>query len=41
MATKYETILVEKDAGITWVMFNRPDKRNAIARSCTTKWTMR
>src|SRR5215475_1568202 len=31
MSTKYETILVEKDAGITWVLFNRPDKRNAMS----------
>jgi trans-feruloyl-CoA hydratase/vanillin synthase len=31
---KYETILVEKDKtnkGITWVIFNRPDKRNAMS----------
>ena len=31
MSAKYETILVEKDAGITWVLFNRPDKRNAMS----------
>lgn len=33
MATskKYETILIEKDKGITWVIFNRPDKRNAMS----------
>ena len=28
---KYETILIEKDKGITWVIFNRPDKRNAMS----------
>src|SRR3974377_486541 len=26
---KYETIKIEKDGGITWVIFNRPTKRNA------------
>jgi trans-feruloyl-CoA hydratase/vanillin synthase len=31
MSSSYETILVEKDAGITWVLFNRPDKRNAMS----------
>ena len=32
MATaKYETILVEKEDGITWVKFNRPEKRNAMS----------
>ncbi len=32
MATKkYETIKVEKEDGITWVIFNRPDKRNAMS----------
>ncbi len=33
MATnkKYETILIEKDKGVTWVIFNRPDKRNAMS----------
>ncbi len=32
MATKkYETILVDKRDGITWVTFNRPDKRNAMS----------
>src|SRR5215468_10391808 len=30
-AKKYETILVEKGEGITWVIFNRPDKRNAMS----------
>jgi trans-feruloyl-CoA hydratase/vanillin synthase len=30
-AKKYETILVEKSEGITWVTFNRPDKRNAMS----------
>ena len=28
---KYETIRVEKEDGITWVIFNRPDKRNAMS----------
>src|SRR6516225_3083065 len=28
---KYETIKVEKENGITWVIFNRPDKRNAMS----------
>jgi trans-feruloyl-CoA hydratase/vanillin synthase len=32
MATKkYETIKVEKEDGITFVIFNRPDKRNAMS----------
>src|SRR5947208_7697343 len=30
-AKKYETILVEKNEGISWVIFNRPDKRNAMS----------
>src|SRR6266540_3794121 len=29
-AKKYETILVDKGEGITWVTFNRPDKRIAM-----------
>jgi len=28
---KYETIKVEREDGITWVIFNRPDKRNAMS----------
>src|SRR5215472_3980866 len=28
---KNETIKVEKEDGITWVIFNRPDKRNAMS----------
>ena len=28
---KYETVLVEKDNGITWLIMNRPDKRNAMS----------
>src|SRR5450432_2392535 len=28
---KYETIKVEKEDGITFVIFNRPDKRNAMS----------
>jgi trans-feruloyl-CoA hydratase/vanillin synthase len=30
-AKKYETIKVENGEGITWVIFNRPDKRNAMS----------
>src|ERR1700691_1900958 len=30
-AEKYEAIHVEKDGGITWLMINRPDKRNAMS----------
>src|SRR4051794_11421391 len=30
-AKKYETIKVEKGEGITWVIFNRPEKRNAMS----------
>ncbi|HYU21155.1 MAG TPA: p-hydroxycinnamoyl CoA hydratase/lyase [Chloroflexota bacterium] len=26
----YQTVLVEKDSGITWVTLNRPEKRNAM-----------
>ncbi len=28
--TKYKTVLVDKENGITWVTFNRPEKRNAF-----------
>src|SRR5712692_1539319 len=32
MATKkYETVLVEKQDGITWLIMNRPEKRNAMS----------
>jgi trans-feruloyl-CoA hydratase/vanillin synthase len=32
MATKkYETVLIEKQDGITWLIMNRPDKRNAMS----------
>ena len=32
MATKeYKTVLVEKEGGITWVILNRPEKRNAMS----------
>ena len=31
MSARYDTILVEKDSGITWVKFNRPEKRNAMS----------
>jgi len=27
----YETVLVEKENGITWVKLNRPEKRNAMS----------
>lgn len=29
--SKYETILIEKDAGVTTIIFNRPDQRNAMS----------
>ena len=28
---KYETVLIEKEAGITWLIMNRPEKRNAMS----------
>jgi trans-feruloyl-CoA hydratase/vanillin synthase len=28
---KYETIKIERDGGITWIILNRPDKRNAMS----------
>ena len=28
---KYETVLIEKQDGITWLIMNRPDKRNAMS----------
>ena len=32
MTTKeYKTVLVEKEDGITWVILNRPEKRNAMS----------
>ena len=32
MATKkYETVLIEKQDGITWLIMNRPEKRNAMS----------
>ena len=32
MATKnYQTVKVEKEDGITWVILNRPEKRNAMS----------
>jgi trans-feruloyl-CoA hydratase/vanillin synthase len=31
ISKKYEAILVENQDGITWVTFNRPDKRNAMS----------
>jgi enoyl-CoA hydratase/carnithine racemase len=30
-AKKYEAIHVENEGGITWLMINRPDKRNAMS----------
>lgn len=29
--TQYDTVLVERDEGIAWVMLNRPEKRNAMS----------
>ena len=29
--TQYETVKVEKEGGITWVILNRPEKRNAMS----------
>jgi enoyl-CoA hydratase/carnithine racemase len=32
MATKqYDTIKIEKEGGITWLIMNRPEKRNAMS----------
>jgi trans-feruloyl-CoA hydratase/vanillin synthase len=31
VSKSYNTIRVEKEDGITWVIFNRPDKRNAMS----------
>ena len=31
MSMNYECIRVEKQDGITWVIFNRPEKRNAMS----------
>jgi len=31
MQEQYETISIEKDGGITWLMINRPEKRNAMS----------
>ena len=31
MTKKYETVLIEKSEGITWLIMNRPDKRNAMS----------
>jgi feruloyl-CoA hydratase/lyase len=28
---KYETIKIEREGGITWIILNRPDKRNAMS----------
>jgi trans-feruloyl-CoA hydratase/vanillin synthase len=31
MTKSYETLKIEKQDGITWLIFNRPDKRNAMS----------
>jgi trans-feruloyl-CoA hydratase/vanillin synthase len=31
MTSKYETVKIEKENGITWLMMNRPEKRNAMS----------
>jgi feruloyl-CoA hydratase/lyase len=32
MATqRYQTVLIEKEDGITWLIMNRPEKRNAMS----------
>ena len=31
MATKYETLLITNENGVTTIMFNRPEKRNAMS----------
>jgi feruloyl-CoA hydratase/lyase len=31
MATQYETLLITKENGVTTIMFNRPEKRNAMS----------
>jgi feruloyl-CoA hydratase/lyase len=31
MSADYETIRIEREDGITWVIFNRPEKRNAMS----------
>ncbi len=42
LAKKYEAIAVEKDHGITWLMINRPDKRNAMSpQAPSATWTRR
>ena len=38
---KYETVLIEKEDGITWLIMNRPEKRNAMSPSCMWKWMTR
>ena len=30
-AKKYETVLIEREGGITWLIMNRPEKRNAMS----------
>jgi feruloyl-CoA hydratase/lyase len=27
----YETVKIERDNGLTWVILNRPEKRNAMS----------
>ena len=31
MTKSYQTVKVEKEDGITWVILNRPEKRNAMS----------
>ena len=31
MSRTYETVKVEQENGIAWVILNRPDKRNAMS----------
>ena len=30
-AKKYETVLIEREGGVTWLIMNRPEKRNAMS----------
>ena len=36
---KYEFVKVRIHDGIAWTTLNRPEKRNAMSRRCTTRWT--
>ncbi|MEK7341965.1 MAG: enoyl-CoA hydratase-related protein, partial [Candidatus Binatota bacterium] len=31
MTKSYQTVKVEREGGITWVILNRPEKRNAMS----------